>query len=470
MARVLSNHLVVGAQWETLIGLQKEMTEIRSLARSRDASHFAVTDDGAGTRTVGLAAGLGASPADTPACYALAALLGAFVDAPNVAFLHPDPDDPAMALFVTLRDHRPELDLSVPASALRERLEQWCAEIDGPVKRVGVMRMDLPHADVVLTLDDIAASLRQDPSNAQATREALEQARIKLVRKALPARELKIAAGLVVALAVVGGGLWWGWSWYDSAQQAKLAAANRVDPIVAYQRALARAIAAEPFSTGASYARHVQRVVQRLPVNAGGWRPVTIDCKAKRCDIAWQRQEGGTFDLLLSQRPNAQIVDLDHAREVLMLTDEVSSASAATSATTATTATTTPPHADPRDSAAGSDAESPEEAADARVAPVPRNQFLRTAGARLQALGDYGMDIALSMPSPLVPLPPDAASRNDIPPAVSKGEWKIAGHLAFFDSVAGLMMRAGNMSLTELKVAIDDGKPVFSAQGTYYVH
>ena len=111
-----------------------------------------------------------------------------------------------------------------------------------------------------------------------------------------------------------------------------------------------------------------------------------------------------------------------------------------------------------------------EDDGEARVTPVPRNQFLRTAGARLQALGDYGMDIALTMPEPLVPVPPGVTSRDDVPPPLSKGEWTMAGHLAFVDSVAGLMMRAGNMSLSELKVVIDDGKPVFSAQGTYYVH
>lgn len=453
MGRALSNHLVVGAQWETLIGLQKEMAEIRSLARSRDASHFVVIDDGAGTRTVGLVS-LPAHAADgtEPGGPALACLLGALVDGPNVAFLHPDPDDPAMILFVTLRDRRPELDLSVPAEQIRPRLEQWCAEVDGPVKIAGVQRANLPHADVVLTLDDIVAS---------SGHEALAQARLKPVRKALPTRAIRLAGGVLVMLLVVAAAGWWGWRWYDDAQQAKRAAANRVDPIEAYRQALARAIAAEPFSAGASYARHVQRVVQQLPANAGGWRPASIDCKAQRCEIDWRRREGGTFDLLLSQRPDARIVDLDHARETVSIApDEAHAASTVVASLGAAKG----------DASARNEIESLEDDGEARVTPVPRNQFLRTAGARLQALGDYGMDIALTMPEPLVPVPPGVTSRDDVPPPLSKGEWKMAGHLAFVDSVAGLMMRAGNMSLSELKVVIDDGKPVFSAQGTYYVH
>ncbi|MCI3207330.1 MULTISPECIES: type 4b pilus protein PilO2 [Pandoraea] len=451
MARALSNHLVVGAQWETLIGLEKEMAEIRSLARSRDASHFAVTDDGAGTRTVGLIALSEADAADATDGYALAAVLGSLVDAPNVAFIHPDPDDPARALFVTLRDHRPELDLELPASALKHRLEQWTAEVGGPVKVAGVMRMDLPHADVVLTLDDIAAA---------ALREEAAQARLKPVRNGLPgmpARQMKIAAALMAMLVVVGGAGYWGWTWYEDMQREKLAAANRVDPVDAYKAALKRALAAESFSTGASYARHLQRTITHLPANAGGWRPASIDCKARRCEIEWRRREGGTFDLLLSQRPAAQIVDLDHAREVATLPDD--------DATSARTVAASVGAASANDAS-----EAIEDDGDARVTPIPRNQFLRTAGARLQALGDYGMDIALTMPTPLVPVPPGVATRHDVPLPISKGEWKMAGHLAFYDSVAGLMMRAGNMSLGELKIVVDDGKPVFSAQGTYYVH
>ncbi|AJP55979.1 hypothetical protein UC34_01195 [Pandoraea vervacti] len=464
MARALSNRLVVGAQWETLIGLEKEMTEIRSLARSRDASHFAVADDGAGTRTVGLI-----SMADGPQAeaavqaYALAAVLGTLVDGPNVAFLHPDPDDPAKAVFVTLRDRRPELDLEVPASELRQRLDQWSAEVEGPVSVAGVTRMDLPHADVVLTLDDIAAAaLRDGPA----------QARFKPVRKALPARRIGVAAVTMAALVVIGGAAYWGWTWYEAMQREKLAAANRVDPVDAYKAALSRALAAEPFTTGASYARHLQYAIQHLPANAGGWRPASIDCKGRECAIEWRRQEGGTFDLLLSHRPNARIVDLDHAKEIVALPPE----SADSTQTGAAKGESSPNHETVIEATAHTKAKTQatedfaEDDGDARVTPIPRNQFLRTAGARLQALGDYGMDIALTMPVPLVPAPPGVAARRDVPPPISKGQWKMAGHLAFFDSVAGLMMRAGNMSLGELKIVIDDGKPVFSAQGTYYVH
>jgi hypothetical protein len=455
MAHALANGLVVGAQWETLIGLQKEMAEIRSLARSRDASHYVVADDGAGTRTVGLLSlGVAADVAVPVAQYALAALIGALVDGPNVAFIHPDPDNSANAFFVTLRDRRPELDMAIPASQLKRRLEQWCSEIEGPVKVAGVSCLDLPQADVALTLDDVLASLQKDAS---------ADARLKPVRTSLPVRQVRIAATAIVALALVGGAGLWAWSWYDGMQQERRARANQVDPIEAYRQALARAIAAEPFSTGASYARRLQHAVQRLPADAGGWRPASIDCKGDRCEIDWRRSEGGTFDLLLSQRPDARIVDLDHASETLTLANDapLPAQTAPASSAVASGAAS---------AAEASAVDAAEDDGDAGVTPVPHHQFLRTAGARLQALGDYGMDISLTMPAPLTPVPPGVAARRDVPPPILKGQWTMAGHLAFFDSVAGLMMRAGNMSLVELKIVIDDGKPVFSAKGTYYVH
>ncbi|MDM8354622.1 type 4b pilus protein PilO2 [Pandoraea communis] len=451
MTRILSNRLVVGAQWETLIGLQKEPTEIRGLARSRDASHYAVADDGVGTRTVGL---FSLAPSikgqSAPELYALGAVLGAMVDAPNVAFVHPDPDDLSAAFFVTLRDRRPELDLVVPASELRARMEQWAAEIEGGITIAGIAPLNGSGADVALTLDDIAAQAAKDPSH---------DARLQVVRKPLPARQLKIAAISLAMLSLVCVAGWWGWDWYEEREKAKLAAANQVDPVDAYRRALARAIAAEPFSTGASYARRVQSAVQSLPASAGGWRPASIECRGNQCEIQWRRQEGGTFDLLLSQRPNARIVDLDNASETITPADTVAPVSGQAKSM-------------PVSASAEGLAENEDEVDDgeARVTPVPRTQFLRTAGARLQSLGDYGMDISLSMPQPLVQAPTSVTARSDVPPPIAKGEWKIAGHLAFVDSVAGLMMRAGNMSLHELTIVIDDTKPVFSAKGTYYVH
>lgn len=459
MTRALANHLVVGAQWETLIGLQKEPTEIRGLAKSRDASHFAVADDGSGTRTVGLMSLPAAAKGEAvPDRYALAAVLGQLVEAPNVAFVHADPDDPTSAVFVALRDRRPEVDTVVPLAQLKARLSGWTAEVEGPVTIAGMALGDLPSPDVPLSLNDIASHTR---------RERPAEARLQLVRKPLPTRELAIAAVAFAIVAGLGGAGWFAWSWYDDVQKQKQADANRVDPVTAYKRALARAIAAEPFASGASYALRVQHAVQALPASAGGWRPAVIDCNAERCNIDWLRKEGGTFDLLLSQRPSAQIVDLDHAKEVMTIASEesVDSVDSADEAIASDDGSNTA--SDPTDPAGATD---PSDGIDARVTPIPRNQFLRTAGARLQSLGDYGMDISLTMAEPLVKPPAAASARHDVPPPIAKGEWQMAGHLAFLDSVAGLMMRAGNMSLRELKIDIGDGKPVFTAQGTYYVH
>lgn len=459
MARVLSNLLVVGARWETLIGLQKEPAEVRGLASSRGATHYAVADDGSGTRTAGLIT-LPIELADlSQERFALAALIAQMVDGNNIAFVHPDPEDPTAMVLVLLRERRPVKDVVVPSAQAWDALRSFVAESEGTVKVVGE---GLPESGLPLPLGGkdatsngdtaiatallptagerritVAYALTFDEIAAHARRERPVDARFRLVRKPLPTRKIVATLGVLGGLCLLGGAGWFGWDWYEQYAQEQRAIASQIDPVDAYKANLKRVLAAESFASGGAFAKTLQHTIQTLPANAGGWRPESIVCNTARCDVIWNRKEGGTFDLLLSQRPNAGIVDLDHAGEIIPL------------------------HLD--DAAADSDS-------DERVTPVPLNQFLRSAGARLQQLGDYGMDISMSMPELLAKRPPSLAGRADLPPSIAKGEWRIAGHLAFLDSVAGLMTRAGNMSLQELKIVIDDTKPIFTAQGFYYVH
>lgn len=483
MARVLLNQLVVGAKWETLIGLQREATEVRSLASSRQATHSAIADDASGTRTVGLftlSPDTGVKPARSPELHALAAVIGGVVDAQHLAFVHPDPDDPQTCLLVALRDRRPAIDEVLPFAQAWSTLAAFLVEVAAPVKIVGdwspppragaaddalapqnIVTMDgaiTPEASSPGALQvDVAVPLALAEIAAHVQRERPSDGRLSPVRKPLPVKTLATVGVLLLGLGGVAGAGWFVWDWLEQTRRAEREAANRVNPVDDYRRKFARALAAESMQAGGAFARVVQRTVQTLPASAGGWRPASITCDAKRCEIQWQRQEGGTFDLLLSQRPYATIVDLNHATESIALQADAQGQDAANNgAADAATAPAVPAGA--------------EDEADMGVTPIPMTQFLRSAGARLQQLGDYGMDISMSMAKPLVSAPVAISQRPDVPPPVSKGEWQMAGHLAFLDSVAGLMSRAGNMSLHELKVSVDDTKPVFTVRGFYYVH
>lgn len=215
---------------------------------------------------------------------ALACLLGALVDGPNVAFLHPDPDDPAMILFVIgFGDLRPELDLSVPAEQIRPSRCNG-AEADRSVKIAGVQRTISRISRRGVDADDAIV--------ASSGHEALAQARLEAGARRLfhaghPARGCAYrfgGGGRMVGVAMVRR---------RNVKRAR-PPTGRSDRSCTAE--LARAIAAELFPAGASYARHLQRVVQQLPANAGGWRPASIDCKAQRCEIDYT-VDGGTFDL-----------------------------------------------------------------------------------------------------------------------------------------------------------------------------
>lgn len=156
--------------------------------------------------------------------------------------------------------------------------------------------------------------------------------------------------------------------------------------------------------------------------------------------VIWSRREGGTFETILAQRQNTQFQDMNTAVENITFADSAGNGN--------------------------------------EVSPVSREQFYMKAGVRMQTLEDAGkqiekdkklMNISLSKLEPIVPMPAALKNRAKTVGVISKGDWAMKGHLAFIDSVAGLMAQAGNMSLTEVSVVLDEKSPEFTAQGKFYV-
>ena len=443
MARILSEALVAAVQWEMLIGLEKETVEVRSLAAQRGADHAVVIDNGQGVRIVGLAALADAaelSPGQLQRPrYALAVLVGALGAVRDSVFVHPDPQAPGQMLFITRRDGQPETDTSLPERQALERLQAFLIEIKD-AKVLGVAPQAEPD-EAASEPTDTTAQASVWPSIdcpltldacLQATRES-DRSECLLSPLKPPARwaSLRRKAGYAVTAAVAAALAYYGWTLVDQSLQPPAPLTATPNPVQLFQDQHRQKLLGEPLQLGAAHAQAVQRAIASLPVSAGDWHVQTVMCDLRACVATWSRGEGGTFDSLLVYRPAARMQALDTAHEILALPTQV--------------------------------------AGETQVRPVDLGDFLRSAGSRFHELSDYGKKVVLGMPEPLLPAPAVVAARTDIRP-VSKGEWALQGHLAFMDSVPGLLARTRNMALVELQVSIDGEAPYYIAKGTYYVY
>ncbi|WP_047238454.1 type 4b pilus protein PilO2 [Chromobacterium subtsugae] len=426
MARVLFGNLAVEVQWEPLLGLSKESEEVRELASRRGAKQCLVLQNALGVRVAGLA-NLPVKGRKSE-LFALAGLLREVSDDPNILFLHQDPEDPSRLVLVAIHDGKPMQDRVIAREAALDAARQFIQEVGTGVTILGDIDDDMLQVTRHVNLEDIVTSLTDE-----------EKAAYRL--QPLPGTRLLGVALLFVALGVAAGGGWW---WMQQQEKDRLAAldaaaSQQPDPMTTYRNQMQSALKQAPLNHGAAYARTVLAVVQQLPFEVGGWRVGNISCKEKGCTINWKRQDGGNFQTLLEQRKTVQFLDMGSATEVVPL---------------------------------------PEAQAALQSAPVDVSKFYMTAGVRMQALDDMGktgknedklMAVVLGKVDPLVPLPQELKGRVGKLPALAKGSWSMQGHLAFLDSVPGLMERAGNMTLDAVEVTLNDKKPEFTAKGTFYV-
>ncbi|MEO2215521.1 type 4b pilus protein PilO2 [Chromobacterium vaccinii] len=424
MARVLLGNLVVGMQWEALLGLSKESDEVRELAARRGARQYLVLRNLLGSQVVGLASLPGRRRKSE--FFALAGLLRESSDDQNILFLHSDPDDADKVILIGIHDGKPVEDRLVAREDATEAARQFIQEVGTGVTILGDIADGQLETTRQLRLEEVAGSL---------TREAMAAYRLR----PLPPSRMVVAALLAVALACVGGGVKWWMHGREQELQTKLAAiaTARPDQGAEYRAQAQAALQSPSLSRGTGYARTMQAAILQLPRETGGWKMARLSCKAAACDALWQRGEGGSFATLLAQRPRVQFQGMNAALESVAFT-----------------------------------------AVADKVTPVPITQFYLKTGVRMQALEDYGksgkagdkaLQVTLDKAEPLVPLPAGLTEKEKAAPQVAKGAWTMQGHLAFLDSVAGLMERSGNMAIDEIAVTLSDESPQFSAKGTFYV-
>ncbi|MGC0154089.1 type 4b pilus protein PilO2 [Chromobacterium vaccinii] len=427
MARLLFGNLAVELQWEPLLGLSKEADEVRELAGRRGAKQYLVLQNALGVRVAGLASL--AANARKSQVFALAGLLRVVSDDPNLLFLHSDPDDPDRVLFIAIHDGKPAQDRAIAREAALDAARQFIQEVGTGVTILGDIDDELLAVTRHVNLEDIVTSLTDE-----------EKAGCRLLP--LPGKQLLGAVVILAIMGAMGGGVWW-WMADQERQAQELAqmAAAQPDPLQEFRGRQEQAMQSAAMDHGAAYAQAMQQTIAQLPREAGSWQLDRAMCKDGVCELSWKRHDGGTFKSLMEARPRIEFQDMGSAIERVSFLNGK------------------PPR---------------------EVKPIPSRDFYLAAGVRMQELEDLGtvqlgdkaeklMAVALGKMEPLVPLPPALKNRAAAARQIIKGSWAMQGHLAFVDSVPGLMRRVGNMTIDEMAVTINDKKPEFTAKGNFYV-
>lgn len=434
MARRIGQDLMVELSWETLLGVDKERREIRDLCARRGTDHYVVFDDDVGLRTAGLVTGQGPRgepDADAAPAWTLAGILAGRSDGRPLVFLHALDDAAEETLLIAVKAGRPEIDRVLPLpDALREA-ERFIETLDGECRLCGT------HAPPGKSATPMP--LPDGPSLSDKERGAYRIARLPtgFTRRA-PTRRTRRRVTLA-ALAVVVGGAGAGVTGLRGRRADAPPAVTPPDPLAEHRERLARAMARELAAPGPAHATRMVALLGQLPVEAAQWRMSRMRCAGDGCEILWRRRPGGTLDGLLDARPAAvpSEEDIDQAMERIALPDDPAPARA--------------------------------------LAPRRRDVFYRIANSRAQRLRDAGLAMELGPTRPVVAsasgtAPPPATPLSTTPSsAPEKGAWTMSGHLAFVDSVPGLLGRTGNMSVRELLVEIDPVPSRFRAAGDFYV-
>lgn len=453
MARLIGSDLMVELEWETLLGFDKEARELRDLCHRRRANRHAVFADEQGLRTAGLVAKDSepdaARPGGTPV-FSLAAIVSKRAAGQTVVFLHTldglDGFDAAplgagapLAVLIAIKAGRPEIDRVLPLSEAVHEARHFIEALSGKVVLYGNYSLDEHEADAM-------------PLPAVAELSATERDAALIVplgrrlRSATGARGAtrgtsKIALPTVILMSlIVGGGCAFAWMlWPDSPPPMTVTTAPPpIDPLEQYRSNVKERLSTELQAPSQQHVAAIQLLLAGTPLEVAGWRAQQLQCEARQCTVVWTRGKGGTLSGLLLDRPGTVVREdnFDQAHEVIQLE------------------------------------------ADESLSPITlrkRKAFFDVAGTRTSKLRDYGMQAQIGAPVPLIP-PPAAVAQaasgaQDASGVqiVAKGPWSMAGHLAFIDSVAGLMKRTGNMSLKELIIDTDPAKPRFNASGEFYV-
>jgi hypothetical protein len=463
MARRISHQLFAELEWENLLGLDKESREIKDLSARRNASHYLVLSDAYGLRVAGLLTAqtdaADAAGAANAAAYSLAAFLSLRAAGQPLLFVYALPVDPTIVdttdvidavdaveasasrdqvIVIAVNGGRPVLDRILPRAEALHEAALFAETLESAVRLVGN-----------LAVDGLALSAMALPEAYAFTEEERAHCQIHALSGRRANNMVKNGAALLLLTGMVGTIAWLLWPAPTPHYETPVVT---VDEQAAYYAALKDA--RKSISTGPGYAHitDIQQLLSELPIVVNGWRAKTLQCTAKTCNISWERVQGATLEGLLNGRPQAKIQEDDYDKAIESIPLLVH------------------PESESGDSAK------------TRMVILPRLDFYEVANGRASTLKDHGMEAEIGIASPMVPMPAGMIDhqRKDTHHAdktkddtnarpTAKGAWRIAGHLAFFDSVTGLLLRTGNMRLNTVDIDTDPTQPRFTASGYFYV-
>ncbi|MCY0387857.1 hypothetical protein OVY01_11545 [Robbsia sp. Bb-Pol-6] len=430
----IGGDLMVELTWENLLGVDKEAREIGDLCARRDADRVVVITDDLGLRTAGLVGREDArADPETSAIYALAGILAGRSAGRPLVFLHALDARENDTLLIAVKAGRPEIDRVLPLPGALREAERFIETLDDDCRLCGTHSVPGTVAEPM-------------PLPSGATLSDTERNRYRIVRQhtrfarrtvTLRARRTQVlaAGGGVLALALVGVSAGIATRlWRRPPSPAAPRAALPTDAVALHRQRVAHAMAQARKAPGRAHAARMVALLRDLPIDAARWRLAEMRCVDDTCSILWRRHPGGTLEDLLDVRPAAQPCedDFDRAAEHIAWHDDTSAA------------------------------------APASLALQKREDFYRIANSRAQRLRDAGLAMELGPTSPIVAMPSDVALPASVP-VPAKGEWAVSGHLAFIDSVPGLLGRTGNMSVREMTIETDPTPPRFRAAGDFYV-
>lgn len=467
MARRISHQLFAELEWENLLGLDKESREIKDLCARRQASNYLVLNDAYGLRVAGLMHT--ETPAVEPENYSLAALMCLRAAGQPLLFVYALPVHPAVVdaidrmnqiepidrkdengehgesdaldqvIVIAINGGRPTLDRVLPRDEALHEAALFAETLESPVLLVGNLAIDGMEV-TSMALPRVAALSDEERAHCQ----------IQALSGGGANNIVKHGAAILLIIGTIGVIAWLLW---PAPRQHVAPVVATVDDQAAYYAALKEARNNVLTGPGYRHITEIQQFLTELPIVTNGWRAKTLQCSAQACDVAWERGPGATLEGLLGGRPGAKIHDDNYDKAIESITFSAAS------------------EVDPGD------------ASNTGLRILPRLDFYEVANARASTLKDHGMEAEIGSAAPLVPVPAGmrdqqrpvgSQGENDVegdaaPPLTAKGDWRIAGHLAFLDSVTGLLLRTGNMRLNTVDIDTDATQPRFTASGYFYV-
>lgn len=453
--------------------------------------------------------------------YSLAALFCFYSQSTEKLFLHRLPNDDKQAIVIAIRDHRPVIDQVLPwleaykvaqlfFESCQSKLEIFGEAWPNPDLYKCQGKAPIKPAFVIAQsqIKPLALALLIDTKNNLADREKICIFQAIKDKNTVSIRKLGYVSTFCLGSCLLLYGVYRGYVWLTAPPPVQ--PPPPPNPATIFKREQQAALDQEALYAGLDYAQRLYRALTPLPVNARGWHPTKIICEKQSCILNWERGNGGTYNSVLALRNNAVVESINGAKEIIEfkpqarhLLDESNSEISTNSSASNETKTATQTDSNIDKTAAINDAgnlsTNAETNAETSVAvdqgthnrsrdsvnnpinkldnnqlplevtPIPAEQFYRSAGARLQTLKDFQMDVTIELPQPLIPFPADLENQKQVIKPISKGAWKLQGKLAFLDSVSGLLARAPNVSLERLEITVDPKNPIFNAQGSFYV-